>query len=173
MATIAQCSQHLFVSMTRLRDLVGAGIIEHRPNGQYDLDKVREQYIRNLQKVASNRGGESSSLSQQRERLTSAKVEAVELRNAVAKGDFVSLTLFSTKLETLFGVLRETALGLAGKISDTLSAHCEEDRAQIYDIVSQEVNEMLTAMAVADVTSTSSTRQAGRRRRTGAERVPT
>ena len=169
MATIAECSQHCFVSMTRLRDLVGAGIIPHRPSGQYNLDEVREAYIRNLQKVAANRGGESSSLSQQRERLTAAKVEGVELRNAVAKGDFVSLSLYISKLEQLFGVMREVAMSVPGKISDALSAHCSEDRAAIFDVVSAEINEMLQAMSDATNVTARGARHAGRRRHTEAQ----
>ena len=41
MATVAECATCCFVSVTRLRDLIGGGQITHRRNGQYDIATVK------------------------------------------------------------------------------------------------------------------------------------
>jgi hypothetical protein len=154
MATSAAAAKHLFISTSRFRDLVAGGVITHQPNGKYDLEVVREQYIRNLQKVSAGRGGDGGAgLAKQRTRLEAARTEAAEFKNSVNRRDYVSLAQIGTALDSMFGNMRELALSTPGKIADSLTAHCREDRAAIFEIVNAEIRDMLSALSMTEIAS--------------------
>jgi phage terminase Nu1 subunit (DNA packaging protein) len=148
MATAAQAAKHVFLSTGRFRDLVGAGVITRMPSDQYEFDVVRREYILNAQKIMAGRGADSgAALSTQRAKLAAAQASAAEFRNAQSQGSFVELTLMQRMLEQAFGVVREVALGLPGKVSDSLTPHCAEDREAIHSIIRDEVYEMLNGLS--------------------------
>jgi hypothetical protein len=147
MATVAECATHCFVSVTRLRDLIGGGQITHRRNGQYDIATVRREYIEYLQKAAQGRSGDAVGLSKQRVKLEAARTDAIEFKNAVARGDYVSLDLVEKKLTPLFQNFREQALSMPGKTADSVASACGGDRALVFRILDDEIREMLTELA--------------------------
>ncbi|MEH2475686.1 phage terminase Nu1 subunit (DNA packaging protein) [Nitrobacteraceae bacterium AZCC 2161] len=53
MATTAESAAHIFLTAARFHDLVAQGVITKAERGAYDLNKVREQYIRNIRKSAA------------------------------------------------------------------------------------------------------------------------
>jgi hypothetical protein len=148
MATSAAAAKHIFISTSRFRDLVAGGVITHQPNGKYDLAVVREEYIRNLQKVSAGRGGDGGAgLAKQRTRLESARTESVELKNAVSRGEYVSLLAVKAVLEKHYVVLRERILTMEGKIADELAAHSGKDRAAIMRILHDETFDCLSDLS--------------------------
>jgi len=134
-AAAAHCCTSV-VSFSRLLDL---GIIERQPRDVgYDLDVCRAARFKYLE----NRDG-GAALSAQRAKLATAQTVAVERRNALDAGDLVSIELVRRSLETDFGVMREIALGVPGKIADSLQPHSALDRGVIAEIVKLEIYEML------------------------------
>jgi phage terminase Nu1 subunit (DNA packaging protein) len=94
MATATEAADHVFISPSRFRDLIGVGTITRMPAGKYNLHKVREEYCRNAQRVMQGRAAEGgAALSTQRARLATAQAEAAELKNDVRRGDFIALRL--------------------------------------------------------------------------------
>jgi hypothetical protein len=116
------------------------------------LDKVREEYILNAQKVMAGRGAEGGvMLSTQRARLAAAQSEKAEFTNAIARGDFVSLSLMKEKLIAIFSVFREKTLTFPGKVADALMLHCAEDRNTITEILRDECYELLEDLSESNV----------------------
>jgi phage terminase Nu1 subunit (DNA packaging protein) len=148
MTTSAAAAKHIFLSTSRFRDLVAAGVISHRKNGQYSLNKVREEYISHAQKVMAGRGADGGAvLSERRARLASAQAEKAELQNAVSRGEFVSAKVMKTILMRDYAMIRNLFLGMPGKLGDVLA---NRSRDEIQSILMCEVRENLTALAKAD-----------------------
>jgi phage terminase Nu1 subunit (DNA packaging protein) len=148
MATSAAAAKHIFISTSRFRDLVAGGVITHQANGKYDLAVVREEYIRNLQKVSAGRGGDGGAgLAKQRTRLESARTESVELKNAIARAEFVSLAAVQRVVEDQYSVVRERTLSTPGKCADRLTSYCAEDRGRIVEILMEEARDALTDLS--------------------------
>jgi hypothetical protein len=93
-------------------------------------------------KYLENRDG-GAALSAQRAKLATAQTVAVERRNALDAGDLVYIGLVRRTLEADYGVMREIALGVPGKIADSLQPHSALDRGVIAEIVRLEIYEML------------------------------
>jgi hypothetical protein len=60
MATIAEAAAHIFLAAARFHDLVAQGVISKSGRGAYDLNRVREEYIRNIRKSASGHGKDAA-----------------------------------------------------------------------------------------------------------------
>jgi hypothetical protein len=134
-AAAAHCCTSV-VSFSRLLDL---GIIERQARDVgYDLDVCRAARFKYLE----NRDG-GAALSAQRAKLATAQTVAVERRNAVDAGDLVSIAVVRRDLEADFAVMREISLSLPGKVADSLTPHCAEDRGVITEILRREIREML------------------------------
>jgi hypothetical protein len=148
MATAAKAALHIFISPSRFRDLVDEGVITRQPTGGYNFDVVREQYIRNAQRVMQGRGADGGeALSAKRARLADAQASAAEFKNAQAQGNFVELSLMKQMLEQTFLVMREIALGTAGKVADSLQPFTPLDRTEIYRVIHAEICTMLESLA--------------------------
>src|ERR1700676_5486108 len=103
MSTASQAAQHVFISVGRFRDLVGAGVIIRKDTGKYVFDEVREQYCRNAHNVMDWRGSDSgAALSTQRARLAAAQTASAEFKHKLATGNYVDLGLMQRPLEHLF-----------------------------------------------------------------------
>ena len=147
MATAAQAAAHIFISVSRFRDLVSAGTITLAASGQYDLDKVREEYIRNLQRVSAGRGGEDggTKLTAQRASLAHEQTMAIKFKNAVMRGDYVSVSVVQRVIENVLSVFRERIQAIPGKASDQLAART---RDEVDLILREELNEALDELTI-------------------------
>jgi len=152
MATAAEAANHIFLSISRFRDLVSAGTITRKPSNAYTLDEVREQYCKNAQLVMAGRSAEGGkALSTARARLAEAQAQKAEMANAIALGEFIETQLMRRILEGLFATIRENILGLAGKIADNVAQHApEQNRAAVYAIINGECRELLAGLAAQD-----------------------
>jgi phage terminase Nu1 subunit (DNA packaging protein) len=152
MATAVEAANHIFISPSRFRDLVSAGTITRMSAGRYVLDKVREQYCLNAQRIMAGRAADGgASLSAQRARLAMAQAEAAELKNAVSRGDFVALREVETALGGLFGTIRENVLAMPGTLADKLTPHTPLDRVAIHEVMRRECRELLTGLSSPDM----------------------
>jgi hypothetical protein len=106
-------------------------------------------------KNASNNDGgsggdsasDTSSLTAARVRIALANAEAKERMNAVARGDYCDVPTALDLFAMSMSVMKETMLSMPGKLSDTLSAYCEDDRIKIFEIMHREVVEALAALS--------------------------
>ena len=140
MASAAVAAAHVHINVSRFRDLVASGVISHQPNGKYSLDKVRKQYILNLQAVAAGRGGnEGAGLSKQRTRLEKARTDAIEFKNAIDRGEYQKVEVMAKGVDVMNMNLRQIALGTAGKIADTMATACGCDRELAFTVIGDEI----------------------------------
>jgi phage terminase Nu1 subunit (DNA packaging protein) len=148
MATAAKAAKHICLSVSRFRDLVDEGVFERRPSGQYSLDVIREAYCLHAQKVMQGRGADhGAALSTQRARLAEAQTAAAEIKNAVSRGEFVSLSAMQRIAENHYSVVRERVLSTPGKSADRLTSYCAEDRGRIMEILTEEARDALTDLS--------------------------
>jgi phage terminase Nu1 subunit (DNA packaging protein) len=140
MATIAEAAAHIFLTAARFHELVSQGVITKAERGAYDLDKVREEYIRNIRKKATGHGTDAAGLSEARAELTREQTQAVAMKNAITRGDFVPLAVVRRNLETVLTTVRERVLSIPGKTSSA----CEmRSRGEIEEIMRGELHEAL------------------------------
>lgn len=144
MATIAEASAHIFLTPARFQEFVSQGVIEKAERGAYDLDRVREQYIRHMRKRASNRSGDADGLTEARAELTREQTQAVALKNAVSRGQFAPIADMKREVGALLATFRERILSIPGKIA----ASCEmRARGEVEEIVRDELHEALDELA--------------------------
>ncbi|MGY3278140.1 hypothetical protein [Bradyrhizobium sp. S3.7.6] len=139
-ATIAEAAGHLFLTSARFQELVSSGVISKADRGAYDLDRVREQYIKNIRKKASGRSGDAEGLTEARAELTREQTAAVALKNAVSRGEYVPLAQCLRAVETIFATFRERCLAIPGKTA----SGCEmRSRDEVEEIIRAEIYEAL------------------------------
>lgn len=147
----ATVCEWLDITRPTFASYIEAGVFERQPTSVgYDLRLVVRASFAHSRRTAAGRGakGEGEILSSARARHATAAAETAELKNAVARGTFVRVSLMMEKVTATFTVIRERALGLAGKISDAIELHCPGlDRSQIDEIVDSEVREWLNELA--------------------------
>jgi len=144
MATTAEAASHIFLTSARFHDLVAQGVITKAERGAYDLNRVREEYIKNVRKSASGHGKDAAGLSEARAQLAREQTAAIALKNAVARGEYVPLAAIQKSAEAIFAIFRERALSIPGK-----TASLSEGRscAEIEEIVRAEVYECLDELS--------------------------
>jgi phage terminase Nu1 subunit (DNA packaging protein) len=121
MATAAEAAAHVFLGLRRFMELVEDDAITRQPLAAYSLDAVREQYILHIRKIASGRGGgKDSDLASERARLAREQTETAARRNAIARGELVSVEEVGREIEHEYGVVRQRLLAIPGMIADGL-----------------------------------------------------
>ncbi|SHG80868.1 hypothetical protein [Bradyrhizobium erythrophlei] len=149
MSTAVQAAEHVFISISRFRDLVAIGTITRAsPNG-YKLARVREEYCKNAQAVMQGREADGpGGLTEQRTRIAAATALKLEAANKLASGETVPITSATVIYGAITSTIKETLLGLAGKIADGLRPHTSKDRSEIWSIVDREVRQTLTVLGL-------------------------
>jgi hypothetical protein len=141
-ATIAEAAAHIFMTSARFQELVSAGVITKAERGAYNLDVVREQYVKNIRKKASNRSGDADGLTEARAELTREQRDAVALKNAVSRGEYVPLALIIRGVETVLATFRERCLAIPGKAAYACEMRAAGEveeifRAEIYEALDE------------------------------------
>jgi phage terminase Nu1 subunit (DNA packaging protein) len=140
--TAAEAAVHLDISTRGFLELVERGIIPRPAKANYNLEECRKLYIRHLRGVASGHGdmAAGASLSAERALLAKEQRETISLKNAISRGDYVSLSAMVKRLEATFAVIREKLLTLPGKLGDS----CEmRVRDEIEELLLAEIIEIL------------------------------
>jgi hypothetical protein len=143
--TATALAAHLGCSRVTIGDYVARKVFERLPNGKFDQDGCRLKTLAYLRDKSGGRtGGGENNLSAARAELAREQTTAVQLKNAVARGEYVRLSLIQRSAETIFTTFRERALSIPGKIA----AFCEgRSRAEIEEIVRCEVYECLDELS--------------------------
>jgi phage terminase Nu1 subunit (DNA packaging protein) len=143
--TAAEVAAHLDLNTRNFLDLVDRGIIPRAAKASYSLDDCRKLYIRHLRSVASGHGdmAAGASLSSERALLAKEQRETISLKNAISRGEYVSLAAMVKRLEVTFAVIREKLLTLPGKLGDS----CEmRVRDEIEELLLAEIIEILNEL---------------------------
>jgi hypothetical protein len=149
-ASTAEAARHVGLSDVSFAKLLNDGVIERQDRATgYDLTKVRLKCFAHLRSIAAGRGGVDSGemLSHERAMLAKEQREAISLRNAVSRGEYVHVPGFKKQLISDMTVTREQGLSLAGTLADAVEPHSALDRTAIFEMIKAKVHEMLGAMA--------------------------
>lgn len=141
MASISVAAAHIFLSPTRFKELIDSGVFTPAGSGKYDLDLVRKEAFAHLRSEKGGHGG--AALSSERALLAKEQRESISLKNAISRGDFVSLTIIKTSLMACFAVIRERLLTIPGKLADALAMRT---RDEIEVILREEIIEALNEL---------------------------
>jgi hypothetical protein len=88
MATQSECSAHLFCSVQRFREMLDAGTITRRAQGEYDLSEVRREALQHLRDQAAGRGS-TPSLAAERANLARHQAKIAAIKAARLSGGLV------------------------------------------------------------------------------------
>jgi phage terminase Nu1 subunit (DNA packaging protein) len=130
---------HLDCDREIILGYVTKGIIEKLASGKYDLDKCRNRVLAYLREKAAGRSGD---LTNERALLAKEQREAFTLKNAISRGDYVSIGAMRDRIETMLTVFRERILTTIGKMADPLSMRPREEiepllRAELYEALDE------------------------------------
>jgi hypothetical protein len=146
MVTIVEAARHLFISGTRFKQLLDAGVIERRPVDGYCLDDVRRQALEHLRSVASARGS-STTLARERAGLAAAQRQIAEVKLATMAGRYVSIEEAGAEIEAEYGNVRQLLLGISGSIAAQLVGL---DHVEIGVAIDAKVAEILRELSSPD-----------------------
>ncbi|MFB0491964.1 phage terminase Nu1 subunit (DNA packaging protein) [Methylobacterium sp. OAE515] len=123
MATVGQAAAHVFLAERNFYELLDRGVVERQPAGEYDLDIVREEVIRQLRAAASGREKKPGALDGEFEKARKDKelADRTALQNAVTRGELVAIEEVGKQVEREYAVVRERLLGIAGKLGSDLT----------------------------------------------------
>jgi phage terminase Nu1 subunit (DNA packaging protein) len=150
----AAAADLLGVSAPTFGKLIAEHAFERQPPKHgYDPREVTRGTVAHYMRRAAGRAGQDGGmlLAKERALLASEQRITAHLRNATTRGELVRLELVARKLEDMFSVLREIAMGVAGKVSDAVAAHTAQDRVAVYAIIDGEIREMLTVMSTPEI----------------------
>jgi phage terminase Nu1 subunit (DNA packaging protein) len=111
----------------------------------YRLATVVRALIEHASKPDGRRGnGDEARLAAERARLAREQADAVALKNAVARGEYVPLDLVMKGVEIVFTAFRERCLAIPGKVA----AMCEmRARGEVEGVVRDEIYEALEELS--------------------------
>jgi phage terminase Nu1 subunit (DNA packaging protein) len=145
MASATDAARHIFMSERRFFELVNDGALTRQPVGAYDLDEIRREYVFHIRKIASGRGGaENGGLAAERTKLAREQTDAAAMRNAVTRGDLVSIEEVARQVESEYGVVRQRLLAIPGIVADSLVGR---DRASIEAGLNEALAEALSELS--------------------------
>jgi hypothetical protein len=143
--TATALAQHLgHCTRETVADYLATGVIRKLPNGKFDQDACRDRVFAHLRDRAAGRTGD---LSKERAAQAREMTEAIKLKNAVMRGDYVSLEGVAKQVDAMMLVLRARALAMPGTVGDRLATALGIDRTIVVNILTEAVNEMLEQMA--------------------------
>jgi phage terminase Nu1 subunit (DNA packaging protein) len=146
MSTINEVCHFFGVTRQTVHAWQKRGVIRKPPRRGYDLQEIAKAIVADWIALKGSRGGYSSeaSLSAARAELAREQTIAMQFKNAVARGEYVRLSLIQRSAETIFATFRERALSIPGKIATS----CEmRSRAEVEEIVRDEVYEALDELS--------------------------
>jgi len=158
MAKQSEVAKHLGLSVTRVSQLVKAGILPKSARGQHDVDASRTAYLAHLRAVAAGRGsrdGTGLDLVVERARLAAAQAARVERQNAVEAGEFLPRSEVHTAVTASFRRVRSKLLAMPARLAPVLAPAMSPAQAQ--RILKATIYEALNELASTRVTGISDT----------------
>jgi hypothetical protein len=109
--TGAKLAAHLGMTRQSVEELAMRGVIERRPDGQFNQDACRLAYLRHLRDAARR-----SARTQADAEHVSAKAELLRLRIAEKKRELMPVTETEAFIEELVGLMLTHLSGMAARI---------------------------------------------------------
>ena len=125
----------LDISERRVRQLRDKGILEEKFPGLYELQPTIVRYLNYIRKG-------SNDLNNEKIKLTKAKCEAVEMENALRKGELHRTEDIEQGIQTICLNIRSRFLSLPAKLSPELSK-MDGDQGRIFDTLKRTIEEIL------------------------------
>jgi phage terminase Nu1 subunit (DNA packaging protein) len=135
------------MSTRNFRDLIDRDVLPRKTVQEgYSLDEVRSKYITYIRSLAAGQGDASSggALTAERAALAREQREAVQFKNAVARGEYVPRSEVKRQIVPRLEITRERILSLPGKLGDLLTHRAREE---VEEILEQEFIEALNDLA--------------------------
>ena len=139
---------HLGCSTNTIVNYVAQGIITKRKDGSYDQDACRLKafaHLRLLRQGAAAAAGDLH-LSAERAKLAQKQTEALEFKNALAKGEYVPISIVAGALEARISIARERLLSSISVIAAAVQS-TDHPIAECEVIVRDKIYEVLTDLA--------------------------
>jgi hypothetical protein len=164
--SLAVAANHIDLSARAFNFLIEAGVIPRQsPNVGYSLDEVRIRYIKNLRIRASGQGDGAANLAKARAALAQEQMEAAALRNAVTRGEYVSVADVVRIHTAELSVIRERFLSLPTPLAETLACGDPEKQTAFATAIEAAVCEILEELSSSTaIAERAAERQKGRRR---------
>ena len=110
--------QLLDISPAMLTELKRRGIARHLGHDAWDLEETVRAYVQSLRQTASGRGGEQAALTLtgERARLARVQADAVELKNAQARGELVKVEEVTRAWSDILRTVRSRALAVSSRL---------------------------------------------------------
>jgi phage terminase Nu1 subunit (DNA packaging protein) len=146
MASIREAANHLGISSVFFQDLLGKGVFERQPRGNYDLSTVTKSYIEYLRKMAAGRAGAGNlELVEERARLAKEQADAKEMENAVSRGELVYIEDVAKQFERGLEKVRTKLLAIPSKIAPEVHACASVKEVQA--VIESNIIEALSELA--------------------------
>ena len=141
----AALARHVFCTPQIVTGYEANGIIKREDDGLFDQDKCRGQIMAHLRNQAAGRAGNGeSSLASARAELARVQREAIEWKNSVNKGDYVSADAVIRRLQNDFAVQRTLLLSWIGKLPSQVEGL---SAIEIEVVLQREIYEVLDELA--------------------------
>jgi phage terminase Nu1 subunit (DNA packaging protein) len=146
MATIAECAKHLFMDERRFKQLLDEGVITRQARASYDMEAVREQYIRHQREVSAGRviSGDLDP-AQERARKDKELADKTALTNAATRRDLLPRSEVHVAVTSSFARVRSKMLALPTKLAPLVLG--ATSMAVIREKISDGINEALAELA--------------------------
>jgi phage terminase Nu1 subunit (DNA packaging protein) len=151
MSTIAQVCKWCGISRPTLHRALSRGVVAKKPRSEYDIQEVARALIKDGQAAKGGHGDLASkvALSEARAALAREQTAALRLKNAVARGEYVSRVGIRRLIETMFTVIRERLLAIPAHVATSCGMR---EGGEVEAIVRDEIHEVLDEILPLDGT---------------------
>ena len=148
MTSTSAAAAHVFISVTRFKQLLHQGVITRQKAGAYDLDTVRKEYLTYIAAIARDitKSGPLD-LTRERAKLAQQQTIMVAHKNEVARDEYVRVALLADFLAAEHAAVRARLLSISGSVADRLA---RKSRVDCETIIRDEICEVLLALSETD-----------------------
>jgi phage terminase Nu1 subunit (DNA packaging protein) len=150
---------HLFVGITRLRQLQREGVLPRANSAGWDLDTLRHRYIEHLRAVKGNHlpktvrrpqgddGGDEPDLNVERAKLAREQREGHALKNAVSRGELIPAADVVEGWQSAIARSRSLLLGIPMSAAEELVVLAAQGPAAVRERLADLVHGALEELA--------------------------
>tara|TARA_R110000782_G_scaffold30776_1_gene76345 strand:+ start:109 stop:651 length:543 start_codon:yes stop_codon:yes gene_type:complete len=146
--TVAQIADLLGMSSRRVQQLVSEGTIRKSAHGSYDASVVTD-YVRHLQQKARGATVATSTLNNERERLTAARADIAVMEMEERRGDLVLSKDVEAGWVAILALLRTRLLAIPDQLAPAVMG--QKSRAAARDIIRDSLRLALEDLAEAEI----------------------
>lgn len=166
MASASKAAAHLFLTPANFLRFVDSGVIGRADRAEYDLDKVRKEYIEHIRERAAGREQRGPlDPVQELARKNKELADKTEMANQVARGALISEDVVKKFIIDAFTRLRTRMLGLPNKLAVRLVGL--KSAIEIQKILDDGIREALAELSEHTILESAEAESAERAREAG------